>query len=139
MEETFDVMTLRRREAVDGLDIRAGRNVERFRSAAEVAGYPQLIPRFSTAQYLEQRVHVTRDIGVGAPEIGDLATRVQYGGVVPSAESFSDIGKRKLRQLFRKRHGDLARTCDVARALFRVHLRDFDLVVVGDRFLDVLD
>ena len=59
--------------------------------------------------------------------------------MVASAEVAADLGQRELRQFLRERHGHLARPRDRARTLLRVHLRGPDLVVVGDRLLDVLD
>ena len=92
VEETFAVMLLQRWQHVDASAKKRGRNVDRFLSAAWAGGYPQIVPLFSTAQDLEQRIDVASHIRVRAAQIGDLAARVQHGRVIAATERFPDIG-----------------------------------------------
>ena len=72
-------------------------------------------------------------------QLRDLATGMQYRRVVAAAEVAADLRQRHLRQFLGERHRHLPRPRDRARALLGMHVRHADLVVVGDRLLDVLD
>jgi len=56
---------------------------------------------------------------------------------VPNASPMS--GKAHLCEVLCQRHCKLPGPGDVATALFRVHVRYLDLVVLGDGLLDVVD
>src|SRR6185312_5314649 len=90
-------------------------------------------------QYLKQKIDVVGHLGDRLAELRYLAAGVQYRRMIPAAEIAADLRQRQLRQLLGQSHRDLPRPRDRTRALLRVHVRNPDLVVVGDRLLDVLD
>src|SRR5205823_13849270 len=96
-------------------------------------------PETLVAQHLQQKIYIVADFRNGVAKLGDLAARVEDRRVIPAAEITADFGQRKLRELLGQRHGDVARASDRAGELLGVHVRDTDLVVVGDGVLDVVD
>ena len=63
---------------------------------------------------------------------------VQNSGVVTPSEKLTNFRQAFLGQLFGEIHGNLAWPCNACRTLFRVHVCDFNFVIVGHSFLDVL-
>ncbi|MNT49684.1 hypothetical protein D3C72_1865540 [compost metagenome] len=59
--------------------------------------------------------------------------------MVAPAEEFANLGQALLRQFLGQVHGNLARAGNAGRALFAVHVRHLDLVVIGNGLLDVFD
>ena len=91
------------------------------------------------ADHLLENVKLVIELGVAQTFLRNLADGVHHRRVVPAPEVFSDLGQAVLSELLREVHGDLARMRDVGRTTLGVHVGHLDLVVVGNRLLDVLD
>ena len=57
--------------------------------------------------------------------------------VISTAKRFADVGQTERCELFGDRHGHLPRPGDDAGALFRVHFRDLDFIVVRNGLLNI--
>src|SRR4029078_209681 len=90
----------------------------------------RLSTQSSSLQYLLKQVIVSVQGLVLFAQSSDRSARVQYRGVVAVAESFADFRQAELGEVPRECHRDLARACDVARALLRVHVGELDLEVL---------
>src|SRR5688572_30477020 len=80
----------------------------------------------SSFQYLLEQVIVPVQGLILLAQGSDGPARVQNGRVVPVAESFADLGQAELGQIPRECHCHLARTCNVACALLRMHVGELD-------------
>src|ERR1043165_5041626 len=93
----------------------------------------------SSQQDLLQLRVIARELLIRLAQLLGLAAGVEHGGVGAASERLADLRKALLGELLGERHRDLARPGHGTEALLRVHLRDLDLEVVGDRLLHVVD
>ena len=93
----------------------------------------------SAFERLFQHMQLLVEFGQLLALAANLANRVQYSCVVTATEKLSYFRKTFLRQFFCQVHGYLAWSRDTCRPLLGVHVGDFDFVIVGNGFLNVLD
>src|SRR6185369_1105059 len=114
--------------------------VDRISPFPRQPSYPQLVRFSRTAsssfEYLLENKVVAVEPGVLLAQAGDRAAGVQDRGVVAVAEGLADLRQAHLGEVLRERHGNLPWPRHVAVALFRMHVRDLDLEVLGDGLLD---
>src|SRR5215204_3104755 len=87
------------------------------------------------SEFLHKVVHRA----ILANQARDLARRVDHGGVIAPAELLADLRQRRVGELAREVHRDLARVHDVLGALVAAELLEREPEAVGDGFLDPLD
>src|SRR5712671_4749926 len=100
---------------------------------------PLLCAAYSPFEYLLEHVVIAVDVVILLSQRGDGATGMEDCRVVAVAERIADVRKAHLCEVLRQCHCKLPGPGDVAAALFRVHVRYLDLVVLGDGLLDVVD
>src|SRR5258708_6832230 len=100
---------------------------------------PWLRAACSPFEYLLEHVVIAVDVVILLSQRGNGATGVKDCRVVAVAERITDVRKTHLCEVLCQRHCKLPGPGDVATALFRVHVRYLDLVVLGDGLLDVVD
>lgn len=69
----------------------------------------------------------------------DFADGMQDGCVVTTAEQFSDLGQAFLGQFFGQVHRNLTGPGNRGGPFLGIHVSHFDLVIVGDGFLDIFN
>ena len=120
-----------------------GKDMNKDRLLPGGATCSQSVPRLCAAcspfEYLLEHVVITVDVVILLSQRGDGATGVEDCRVVAVAERITDVRKAHLCEVLCQRHCKLPGPGDVATALFRVHVRYLDLVVLGDGLLDVVD
>src|SRR6185436_19991183 len=84
------------------------------------------------SQFLHKVVHRA----ILADQARDLARRVAHGGVVAPPELLADLRQRRVRELAREVHRDLARVDDVLGALVAAELLEREPEAVADGLLD---
>src|SRR5436309_2103342 len=86
-----------------------------------------------------QLLHKVVDRPVLADQPCDLGGRVDHGGVVAASELAPDLRQRRVSQLAREVHRDLAWIDDVLGAALSAELLQREPEAVGDELLDPLD
>src|SRR5579863_10069922 len=76
---------------------------------------------------------------VGADQTLDLADGMQNGGVIAAAKAPANLGQGAWCQRLGKEHGDLARTYDIGSAPRGENVSFADVVMAGDKLLDIFD
>src|SRR5712671_217459 len=100
---------------------------------------PWLCAACSPFEYLLEHVVIAVDVVILLSQRGDRATGVEDCRVVAVAECVTDIRQAHLGEVLSQCQCKLARPSFVSTALFRVHVRYLDLVVLGDGLLYVVD
>ena len=93
----------------------------------------------SATQNFEQGIEIAGNVVTGGLKRSDPAASMEHRRVVTASECLANVGQAELGELFRERHGDLTRSGDVAAAFLGIHFGHFDLVIIGDRLLDIID
>src|SRR5260221_12826890 len=120
-----------------------GKNMNKVRLLPGATTCSQSVPWLCAAcspfEYLLEHVVIAVDVVILLSQRGDGATGVEDCRVVAVAERITDVRKAHLCEVLCHRHCKLPGPGGVATALFRVHVRYLDLVVLGDGLLDVVD
>src|ERR1700742_1136861 len=90
----------------------------------------------SAKQLLFEIANDLANVRVHFHAVLDQAAGMKNGAVVAPAEGLADGIKRALRHLTRKKHRDLARERNVLRPAFAGHVREANIKMLGDAFLD---
>src|SRR2546421_1431623 len=104
--------------------------------------WPRRRPQLAVStgvELLAQGAQVLLEAGVLTAELGDLLVGVQHGGVVLAAEGLADGREAGGGLLSDEEHGHLSGEDYVLVPTAALHLLQGDVVVGGDRLLDVLD
>src|SRR6056297_1986202 len=86
-----------------------------------------------------QKFQILGDLPVGLAQFLDAADAVHDSGVIASPETPTDFGQRPGRHLLAQIHRDLPWPGKDADALRADHVRQSDVVMIGDLALDFLD